>query len=128
MGDGSSRRGRIVVDPRSSDAERLTLPRRNLLSFASGLTVVWPLIVHAQQKTKPVLGILANTWDQAVWAEFPQGLSDIGFVEGQNLTIEYRLAQGHLDRFPALAAELVESKVDVIFATGPAARAAKNAT
>ena len=90
-------------------------------------------ILRAQRKAMPVIGFLGSTWpgpNAANMAAFRQGLSDIGYVEGQNLAIEYRWAEGHYDRLPALAADLVGRQVDVIVTTGgtPSALAATNAT
>src|SRR4029077_11806780 len=89
---------------------------------------------RAQQKAMPVIGFLhigapgAGVYSQV--AAFGQGLGETGYVEGQNLTIEYRWAEGHYDRLPALAADLVGRKVDLIVTAGgtPAALAAKSAT
>jgi ABC-type uncharacterized transport system substrate-binding protein len=93
-----------------------------------------PLIAHAQQKAMPVIGYL-NTGSPGPTGEphraaFYQGLSETGYVEGQNLAIEYRWAEGDYNRLPRLAADLVARKVDVIVSSGgiPAALAEKNAT
>jgi putative ABC transport system substrate-binding protein len=88
---------------------------------------------RAQQKTIAVIGYLNSASpDPAApyLAAFRQGLSETGYVEGQNLAIEYRWAEGHYDRLPALAADLVDRKVDLIATSGgtPPARAAKNAS
>jgi len=108
------------------------MTRRELLVLVAGaLTAAYPS--HAQQKAMPVIGFLsgASPAPSAPYlAAFLQGLSETGYVEGQNVTIEYRWAEGRYDRLPALAAELVDRKVDVIAALGgtPPALAAKNAT
>jgi ABC-type uncharacterized transport system substrate-binding protein len=103
-----------------------------LLGGATTASTVWPLHLGAQQREMPVIGFLgAVTPGQSALslAGFRQGLSETGYVEGQNLTIEYTWAEGRFDRMPALAADLVGRKVDVIVAgADPAARAAKNAT
>ena len=90
--------------------------------FIAGLgAVAWPLAAHAQQPKMPVIGYLSsrspgNSID--IIASFRQGLKDTGFVEGQNVTIESRFAEGDFERLPGLAADLVSRKVDVVVATG----------
>ena len=107
--------------------------RRELLLFLGGVTAAWPHPLRAQQKAMPVVGYFHPTLldDPAsrTLEAFRQGLSETGYVEGQNLAIEYRWAEGHLDRLPGLAADLVDRRVDVIAAiSGVSARAAKSAT
>ena len=106
--------------------------RREFVQLAAGATMTWPLGARAQQKAMPVIGFLhfgsPGPFAYQV-AAFRRGLSQTGYVEGQNVAIETRWAEGHYDRLPALAADLVGRKVDVIVASGlPSASAAKNAT
>ena len=92
-----------------------------LLGGAATASTVWPLPLSAQQKATPVIGYLGISTpgpSAPSLAAFRQGLSETGYVEGQNLTIEYRWAEGRYDRLPALAADLVGRKVDVIVAGG----------
>jgi len=94
---------------------------------------VWPFVARAQQKTIPVIGLLGGASllpNEPYVAAFRQGLSETGYVDGQNVAIEYRWAEGRYDRLPALAADLVAHKVDVIATSGgtPMVVAAKNAT
>jgi putative ABC transport system substrate-binding protein len=108
------------------------LNRRDLLILGTGITVALPLIAGAQRKAVPVIGYLGNNSpgiSEPSLAGFRQGLGEAGYVEGQNLTIEYRWAEGGYDRLPALATDLVGHKVDVIVASGtPGIQAAKSAT
>src|ERR1700676_2697494 len=106
----------------------------NRREFIAGLggSAAWPLMARAQQPGMPVIGYLApESRSSAAYLvrSLRQGLNETGFVEGRNLAIEYRWAEGHNDRLPALAADLVGRKVDVIATNGPPpVRAAKSAT
>ena len=104
--------------------------RRDLIALAAGATLAVPLVGRAQQKAMPVIGFLSpGSPNASNIAAFRHGLSEAGYVEGQDLAIQYRWAEGHYDRLPAMAADLVGRKVDMIVATAsPAALAAKNAT
>src|SRR5262245_36051849 len=105
--------------------------RRHFIAVVAGAVTGRPFAARAQQKPTPVVGILGTgaPVPAAVMATFRQGLRETGYVEGQNLTIEERWAEGHYDRLPGLAADLVSRKVDVIVAGAlSAAHAAKAAT
>lgn len=105
--------------------------RRDFIKVIGGGAVAWPLAARAQQPT-PVVGFLSavsQTQTAHLVAAFRRGLKETGFVEGSNVVIEYRFADGQYDRLPAQATELVRRAVDVIVASGPpAANAARVAT
>jgi putative tryptophan/tyrosine transport system substrate-binding protein len=104
--------------------------RRNLIALLGGAAASWPFLARAQQQT-PLVGFLngqtAAGFGHLV-AAFKQGLNEIGFFEGQNVTIEYRWADQHFDRLPELAADLVRRQPAVLVGTGGAHIAAIAAT
>jgi putative ABC transport system substrate-binding protein len=106
--------------------------RREFITFLGG-AAAWPVAARAQQPAMPVIGFISSrspSESAGVVAAFRQGLGETGFVEGRNLAIAFRWAEGYYDRLPALAAELVGLPVTLLFAAGgpPAAFAAKAAT
>jgi putative tryptophan/tyrosine transport system substrate-binding protein len=107
------------------------MKRREFIALLGGSVVGWPLAAPAQQSTMPVVGFLRSTplkpFAHLVTA-FREGLKEVGFVEGQNVAVEYRWADNHLDRLPGLAADLVQRKVAAIVGNGLAVRAAKDVT
>ena len=106
------------------------MKRREFITLLGGATAAWPVLAHAQQKPMPTIGLLGIDPGAPGPVAFIQGLRDLGYTEGRNILIESRWAEGNPERFPALAAELVALKVNVIMSAGGTlgALAAKQAT
>src|SRR3981189_3624506 len=105
--------------------------RRRELIVTLGSAAAWPVAARSQQPKVPTIGalVIGNINPEQFWREFRQGLRDLGYVEGQNIRFEFRSAEGHLERLPELANELVRLKVDIIVTWfTPTAVAAKQAT
>src|SRR5262245_51358987 len=106
--------------------------RREFIALLGGAAAAWPVAARAQQTAMPVIGVLSTRApgaDPHLLTALHRGLKEIGFVDGQNLRIEYRFAANQYDRLPTLAADLVGRRVALIVSMGtPAAPAAKVAT
>ena len=105
--------------------------RREFFGLVGGAAVTWPLVARAQQSTLPIVGFLNSASAEgyaSMAASFKVGLKEAGYDEGQNVTIEYRWADNQYERLPALAADLVNRRVSVIFANSPSIPAAIAAT
>ena len=102
--------------------------RREFITLLAGAAAAWPLAARAQQPGMPVMGFLHIASPEAyvhVVAAFRRGLAESDFVEGRNVTVEYRWGEGHLDRMPSLLADLLRHQVSVIVGSLQGAQAAQ---
>jgi putative ABC transport system substrate-binding protein len=85
--------------------------RREVLARLGSAAAAWPLALHAQQLKVPTIGalVIGNINPDEFWREFRQGLRDLGYVDGKNIRFEFRSVEGHIERLPEMAAELVDS-------------------
>jgi putative ABC transport system substrate-binding protein len=97
--------------------------RREFVTLLGGTAATWPLVARAQQTGRPIIGFLGSSsggaYTTRIIDHLRRGLGDAGFIEGHNLVLEYRWAEGRYDRFPALAAELVRHPVAVLVVSLP---------
>jgi putative tryptophan/tyrosine transport system substrate-binding protein len=104
------------------------MKRREFMTLLGGAGA-WPLAARAQQRAMPLIGLLSGIAPGKYVSDFLQGLKEAGFIEGQNVAVEYRFASGHYDKLPGLATELADKKVAVIATLGEnAAKAAQVAS
>ena len=102
--------------------------RREFISLIGGVAATWPLAVHAQQPVLPVVGLLRTEPAESFVTAFRRGLSDSGYTDGKNVTVDIRVAEGKRDRLSELAADLVRKRVAVIVANTNATPYAISAT